>query len=162
MRILPRPCAGVPLHAPDHSALSVEDFWPSDRIDIHIDVPAVNYKGMRSASDPESSATIRERVVRARDLQLMRFASASRDKLCCNAQMGRDLLGAFASCRRIASDCWSAPGGSRADGAGARPSSKWQGRLRILTVVQQSNLSILPRLFNTEPWIGRSGLNGLW
>ena len=76
------------MHAPDHSAPSVEDFWPSDRIDIHIDVPAVNYKGMRSASDPESSATIRERVVRARDLQLMRFASASRDKLCCNAQMG--------------------------------------------------------------------------
>ena len=95
MRILPRPCAGVPLHAPDHSALSVEDFWPSDRIDIHIDVPAVNYKGMRSASDPESSATIRERVVRARDLQLMRFASASRDKLCCNAQMGSRPIRSF-------------------------------------------------------------------
>ena len=31
------------MHAPDHSAPSVEDFWPSDRIDIHIDVPAVNY-----------------------------------------------------------------------------------------------------------------------
>ncbi|MCU1299405.1 MAG: Mg chelatase-related protein, partial [Acidobacteriaceae bacterium] len=27
-----------------------------DRIDIHIDVPAVNYKEMRSGSEPESSA----------------------------------------------------------------------------------------------------------
>jgi magnesium chelatase family protein len=32
-----------------------------DRIDIHIDVPAVNYKEMRSTSVPEGSAQIRER-----------------------------------------------------------------------------------------------------
>ena len=37
-----------------------------DRIDIHIDVPAVNYKEMRSTSEPESSAKIRERVMRTR------------------------------------------------------------------------------------------------
>jgi magnesium chelatase family protein len=37
-----------------------------DRIDIHIDVPAVNYKEMRSTNEPESSSKIRERVVRAR------------------------------------------------------------------------------------------------
>jgi len=30
-----------------------------DRIDIHIDVPAVNYKEMRSTIEPESSAKIR-------------------------------------------------------------------------------------------------------
>src|SRR5438045_9473188 len=57
-----------------------------DRIDIHIDVPAVNYKEMRSTHEPESSATIRERVVRARQKQLTRF-STSREKLYCNAQM---------------------------------------------------------------------------
>src|SRR6201994_47279 len=57
-----------------------------DRIDIHIDVPAVNYKEMRSTNEPESSATIRERVVRARQKQLQRF-STSREKLYCNAQM---------------------------------------------------------------------------
>jgi magnesium chelatase family protein len=34
-----------------------------DGIDIHIDVPAVNYKEMRSRSVPEGSAQIRERVV---------------------------------------------------------------------------------------------------
>jgi magnesium chelatase family protein len=56
-----------------------------DRIDIHIDVPAVNYKEMRSSSEPESSAQIRERVIRARETQLRRF---TQDKIYCNAQMG--------------------------------------------------------------------------
>src|SRR5215813_5693861 len=53
-----------------------------DRIDIHIDVPAVNYKEMRSGSEPEGSAQIRDRVVRARQKQLDRF-SASKPKLYC-------------------------------------------------------------------------------
>ena len=57
-----------------------------DRIDIHIDVPAVNYKEMRSRSVPEGSAQIRERVVRARQTQLNRFADA-KQKTYCNAQM---------------------------------------------------------------------------
>ena len=57
-----------------------------DRIDIHIDVPAVNYKEMRSTIEPESSAKIRERVMRTRKKQLDRFAS-SREKIYCNAQM---------------------------------------------------------------------------
>src|SRR3984893_17282102 len=57
-----------------------------DRIDIHIDVPAVNYKEMRSTSEPESSGKILERVIRARELQLTRFSS-ERQKLYCNAQM---------------------------------------------------------------------------
>jgi magnesium chelatase family protein len=57
-----------------------------DRIDIHIDVPAVNYKEMRSGSEPEGSAKILERVIRARKIQLARFSSG-REKLYCNAQM---------------------------------------------------------------------------
>jgi magnesium chelatase family protein len=57
-----------------------------DRIDIHIDVPAVNYKEMRSTTEPESSTHIRERVVRTRKHQLERFTT-SREKLYCNAQM---------------------------------------------------------------------------
>ncbi len=44
-----------------------------DRIDIHIEVAAVNYKELSSERRGESSATIRERVVRARDIQLERF-----------------------------------------------------------------------------------------
>lgn len=44
-----------------------------DRIDIHIDVPAVNYKEMRSTAAPEGSAQVRDRVMRARAIQLRRF-----------------------------------------------------------------------------------------
>ncbi len=38
-----------------------------DRIDIHIDVPAVNYKELRGAAAGEGSADIRARVLRARE-----------------------------------------------------------------------------------------------
>ncbi len=59
-----------------------------DRIDIHIDVPAVNYKELRgSDSKAESSAQIRERVLRAREVQLNRFAAAG-ERIYSNAQMG--------------------------------------------------------------------------
>jgi len=47
-----------------------------DRIDIHTDVPAVNYKAMRSTTVPEGSTQIRERVIRARQTQLQRFAGS--------------------------------------------------------------------------------------
>ncbi len=47
-----------------------------DRIDIHIDVPAVNFKELRGKGVPagESSETIRGRVIKAREIQLERFA----------------------------------------------------------------------------------------
>jgi len=76
-----------------------------DRIDIHIDVPAVNYKEMRAGTEPESSARIRERVMRAREIQLRRFSSCSREKLYCNAQMAPRHMRAFcdlsADCERL-------------------------------------------------------------
>jgi magnesium chelatase family protein len=75
-----------------------------DRIDIHIDVPAVNYKEMRSTSEPEGSAKIRERVMRTRQKQLERFAS-SRQKIYCNAQMSSRHIRTFcelsADCERL-------------------------------------------------------------
>ena len=43
-----------------------------DRIDIHIEVPAVPYKELRGKSDGQSSATIRERVEAAREIQRQR------------------------------------------------------------------------------------------
>src|SRR5262245_2848980 len=59
-----------------------------DRIDIHIDVPAVNYKELRgSDSKSESSAQIRERVLRTREIQLNRFAAGG-ERIYSNAQMG--------------------------------------------------------------------------
>ena len=73
-----------------------------DRIDIHIDVPAVNYKEMRAGSEPENSATIRERVLRAREMQLKRFAGSKREKLYCNAQMGPRHI---RTCCELSADC---------------------------------------------------------
>jgi magnesium chelatase family protein len=72
-----------------------------DRIDIHIDVPAVNYKEMRSSSEPEGSAKILERVIRARKIQLTRFSSAP-EKLYCNAQMSSRQIRAFCD---LSPDC---------------------------------------------------------
>ena len=44
-----------------------------DRIDIHIEVPAVKYKELSSETSGEPSAQIRERVIAARHIQLGRF-----------------------------------------------------------------------------------------
>ncbi len=45
-----------------------------DRIDIHIEVPAVKYKELASEVKTEPSKEIRKRVIGARDIQLKRFA----------------------------------------------------------------------------------------
>jgi len=55
-----------------------------DRIDLHIEVPAVKYKELSREEIGESSATVRERVITARTLQQKRFA---RHSIHCNAQM---------------------------------------------------------------------------
>ena len=57
-----------------------------DRIDIHVDVPAVNFKELRGKNVPEgeSSAQIRERIERAREIQLKRFAG---EKIFSNSAM---------------------------------------------------------------------------
>ena len=60
-----------------------------DRIDIHIDVPAVKFKELSSDAPGESSEAIRERVDRARRVQLERFHS---EKIFCNAQMSSRLI----------------------------------------------------------------------
>src|SRR5437868_6553317 len=72
-----------------------------DRIDIHIDVPAVNYKELRAGSAPEGSTQIRERVVKARDRQLDRFAAAG-EKIYCNAQMAPKQIRAYCD---LTTDC---------------------------------------------------------
>jgi magnesium chelatase family protein len=45
-----------------------------DRIDIHIEVPAVQYKELRGGTSAEGSAEIRIRVLAARQIQHKRFA----------------------------------------------------------------------------------------
>lgn len=44
-----------------------------DRIDIHIEVPAVKYKELATEANAEKSESIRSRVIEARELQLSRF-----------------------------------------------------------------------------------------
>jgi magnesium chelatase family protein len=44
-----------------------------DRIDIHIEVPAVKYKELSAITKSETSAEIRERVIKARQIQYKRF-----------------------------------------------------------------------------------------
>ena len=56
-----------------------------DRIDLHIDVPAVKYQEMSRAVPGESSLAVRERVQQARDVQIRRFRD--RPGIFCNAQM---------------------------------------------------------------------------
>ncbi|HWW14787.1 MAG TPA: hypothetical protein VN310_09030 [Candidatus Dormibacteraeota bacterium] len=56
---------------------------------------------MRSTTEPESSAKIRERVMRTRKKQLERFAS-SREKIYCNAQMSSRHIRAFCE---LSPDC---------------------------------------------------------
>jgi len=64
-----------------------------DRIDIHLEVPAVPYRELSVDRSGEPSAAIRERVNRAREVQLERFAT--RDGVFANAHMGPKGLGAF-------------------------------------------------------------------
>ncbi len=61
-----------------------------DRIDIHIEVPAVKYKELRGEHVAEDSAGVRERVIRARARQLERFAGEK--KIYANAQMPPKLI----------------------------------------------------------------------
>ncbi len=55
-----------------------------DRIDLHVEVPSLEYRDLEGAQEGESSASIRKRVERARALQRERFKEAGID---CNASM---------------------------------------------------------------------------
>jgi magnesium chelatase family protein len=57
-----------------------------DRVDLHIEVPAVKFREMTAERTGESSAQIRDRVIAARQRQTARFAG--RPRVTCNARMG--------------------------------------------------------------------------
>ena len=57
-----------------------------DRIDIHIEVPRVDYEKLSGGRLGESSNAIRARVQTARDIQNNRF-SAGKSDIVCNADM---------------------------------------------------------------------------
>jgi magnesium chelatase family protein len=56
-----------------------------DRIDLHIEVPAVEYRDVASERQEETSSTIRERISEARHRQQERFRKDG--KVTCNARM---------------------------------------------------------------------------
>ncbi|GLI52611.1 MULTISPECIES: YifB family Mg chelatase-like AAA ATPase [Thermodesulfovibrio] len=72
-----------------------------DRIDIHIEVPRVNYQELKDDTPSESSKNVRERVIRARQIQLKRFKD---EGIYCNAHMKTKHLKKFC---KIDEDCHS-------------------------------------------------------
>ncbi len=77
----PCPCGylGDPFHECTCSQGSINRYLGKisnpllDRIDIHIEVSPVKYDDLKGEKEEESSATIRERVNKARDIQLDRY-----------------------------------------------------------------------------------------
>lgn len=64
-----------------------------DRIDIQCEIEAVPYDQLRDTTPAESSAAIRERVLKAREIQRQRFAGSP--LIHCNAQMSAKMLRQF-------------------------------------------------------------------
>jgi magnesium chelatase family protein len=56
-----------------------------DRIDLHVEVPAVKYRELSGKEPGESSAAIRARVETVRAVQLQRFSGNGKAR--CNARM---------------------------------------------------------------------------
>jgi magnesium chelatase family protein len=71
-------------------------------IDIHCEIQAVPFAELSQMQPGEPSATIRERVIRARNIQMERFSSlplgegGGRGRPHCNAQMTERMLHEFA------------------------------------------------------------------
>lgn len=63
-----------------------------DRVDMHIEVPSVEYEAMRRREQPEASAVIRKRVNAAREVQKRRFHGTSVN---CNAYMTPAMIGQY-------------------------------------------------------------------
>ncbi|MBO5345443.1 MAG: YifB family Mg chelatase-like AAA ATPase [Paludibacteraceae bacterium] len=61
-----------------------------DRIDMHIEIVPVPFSQLADAKPSESSATIRARVIAARNIQTERFSQE--EGVYCNAQMGSKLI----------------------------------------------------------------------
>jgi magnesium chelatase family protein len=64
-----------------------------DRIDLHVEVPAVKFREMNAETTAESSAQIRERVIAARRIQQERYKDRAR--VSCNAHIGPRELKAY-------------------------------------------------------------------
>lgn len=96
----PCPCGyyGHPKVVCTCSGLQIEKYLSKisgpilDRIDIHIEVPAVSFEDLNSTEVSESSSEIRERVNKARNLQFKRYNKYHEYKIFSNVQLPSSLL----------------------------------------------------------------------
>lgn len=73
--------------------IPLKNIWPLvDIIDIHIDVPAITFSKLRSKLGQVDSSTMREDVVKARDIQAERFGDG---KAMTNARMSHKQVRKF-------------------------------------------------------------------
>jgi magnesium chelatase family protein len=61
-----------------------------DRIDLHVEVTPVAFNELSSVKIQEASSAIRERVIKAREIQAERFKD--KDGIYCNAQINSKML----------------------------------------------------------------------
>lgn len=107
----PCPCGylGDPVHLCSCTPLMIQRYRSRisgpllDRIDIHIEVPAVKYRDLTDRVDGESSAQIAARVAASREVQKGRFSGT---KVRCNAQMTARMIRKYcepdpAGCRML-------------------------------------------------------------
>ena len=72
-----------------------------DRIDIHVNVPAVDYTSLERRAEEEPSAEILKRVTAAREVQLRRYRA---DGITCNAQLPPALMATYCTPTEAARD----------------------------------------------------------
>ena len=129
-----------------------------DRIDIHIDVPAVNYKELRGGASPEDSAAhSRARHARARDATGALRRRQERKSIA-NAQMGSRQIRRFcelsADCERLLERAMTQQGLS------ARAHDRILKVSRTIADLEgaaRSRPSTSPRPSSTAAWTGRTG-----
>ena len=73
-----------------------------DRIDIHIEIVPVPFEKLSELNDAENSETVRERVIKARQIQELRFTDI--EGVYCNAQMSSKQMRLFAQIDKAGSE----------------------------------------------------------
>ena len=71
-----------------------------DRIDLHVEVPLIDYKQLTSQEQSESSATVRQRVMECRERQTQRFEELPGTRT--NSDMGPKVMRQYCS---VSDDC---------------------------------------------------------
>lgn len=82
-----RPCTCTPVAIQKY--LSRVSGPMLDRMDLHVEVSSMDYGGMTADTARENSAAIRKRVMRAREVQLARYAGTD---VLCNAEIPTSML----------------------------------------------------------------------